>query len=51
MSPNAESEAQVERYLAGRTGLTEVLSPEVPAESVGTVGAVQSWRQRIPNFT
>jgi len=30
--------------------LLEVLSFEVPAETVGTVTGVQSWRQRITDF-
>jgi len=30
--------------------LLEVMSLEVPAESVGTVAGVQSWRQRVPDF-
>ena len=47
VSANAESEAQGGRYLRG---LLEVTSLEMPAESVGTVAGVQSWRQRVPDF-
>ena len=28
----------------------EVMSLEVPVESVGTVTAVHSWKQRVPDF-
>ena len=30
--------------------MLEVMSLEVPAESVGTVAGVQSWKQRVPDF-
>ena len=30
--------------------MLEVMSLEVPAESVGTVTGAQSWRQRVPDF-
>jgi len=31
--------------------LLEVMSLEVPAESVGTVGGAESWRQTVPDMT
>jgi len=50
MSANVEPEAQGGRYLGGWKGLLEVISLEVPVESVRTVAGVQSWRQRVPDF-
>jgi len=50
MSENAESKAHKWRYLWGWKGLLEVISLEVPAESVWTVAGERRWRQRIPDF-
>jgi len=46
MSAIAESEVQGGRWLGRCKGLLEVMSFEVPAESVRTVAAAQSWKQR-----
>jgi len=48
MSANAESEAQGGSYLlGGRKGLLEVIL----VESVGTIAGVQSWRQRVIQYS
>jgi len=47
MSTNAESDVQRSRCSGRLKDLLEVMSFELPVESVGTVTGMQSWRQRF----